>query len=114
MHKSNVVGEIKMAIQKTLGVNENENKYQYPAAYIRVYDVEVRISSDDVRIYIQMYADKNSRDLNGYSVNKIVERVKFSKFKNYLSGGISPDSFKAAAYAYLKTEMPNKYFGIDC
>lgn len=101
-----------MGIKLNITRKDNEIKYDFPTAYLKIYDVEIRISSDDVRIYLNVYADEDSRKLEGFSINKIMEKVKFSEFKNYI-GELTPDGLKSAAYSYLKSKFPTKYFGLD-
>lgn len=101
-----------MAIQLKSERDANDNKYYYPEAYLRIYDVEVKASYDKVRICILVFGDSTSRNTDdSMSIAKIVELVSIVKFKPYLLK--SGMDLKSAAYNYLKAELPQKYSGLD-
>ena len=98
-----------MAIEISSNPVDNEIKAAFPNAYLKVHDVEIRISSSEAWIRILIFANKEARDTEGAcSIKKITERVPLSILK--------PETFDkagiiAASYKWLKTQP--KYQGID-
>lgn len=102
-----------MAIKIKSTREDNDNKYDYPNAYLRIYDVEIKASYDKVRIGILLYGDAEARNMpDSMSISKYVEIVPLNKFTKYMIE--SKMNIMAAAYLYLKKELPGKYLGIDC
>lgn len=97
-----------MAIERSLERGQNENKFPYSSAYLKVHNVKLNISNPNpilqVWIDVLTYADAQSRqEENANTVNKEVFNCSLSDF---IEKG-NPIAFtipeiKAAAYRYLK------------
>lgn len=101
-----------MAIKKTLTRAETETKQALAEAYIRVVDVSVRASNNEVRIDVATYADAEARaDAEASSVNKVTERATLADLAPFMDGKkFDAAGLKAAAYEWLKATM-SKYQG---
>lgn len=90
-------------------VAENEIKADFPNAYLKIHDVEIKVSTNEAWIRILVFANKTARDTEGAcSIKKITERVSLSSLTitSFDKSGVL-----IAAYNYLKT-IP-KFNGID-
>lgn len=99
-----------MAIEIVSRATDNEIKAEFPYAYLKVHDVEIRVSNNEAWIRVQVFANKQARDSEGVcSIKKITEKVNLSLLtvESFDKNGLI-----AAAYNYLKKQP--KYQGIDC
>ena len=97
-----------MAIEINSDRNMNEVKFEFPNAYLKIQQVNIR--GDEVWINVNVYADKTSRqENNSISIYKVTEKcnLKDIQITNFSEAGI-----KEACYNYLKTIT--KYQGVDC
>lgn len=98
-----------MAIEITSNKLDNEIKMEFPNAYLKVHDVEIRLSSNEAWIRVLIFANKEARNTPGASsIKKITEKVQLDALtiQNFTQAGLF-----TAAYAYLKTNP--KYSGLD-
>ncbi|PKP53814.1 MAG: hypothetical protein CVT92_02460 [Bacteroidetes bacterium HGW-Bacteroidetes-1] len=98
-----------MAIEIVSNIYDNEIRYQFPNAYLKVHDVEIRISTNEAWIRVLVFANKESRDTEGAcSVKKITEKVSLNALTitSFDKAGLI-----TAAYNYLKTI--EKYNGLS-
>lgn len=100
-----------MAIKKKILSCENEVKETFETAYMKINDVEIRISTGNLRIKILFFASKDARDANGLSILKKEENISLDTLKPFIKE-FTVDGIKTAAYEYLKT-LPF-YKGVDC
>jgi len=98
-----------MAIEIVSNIWDNEVRYKFPNAYLKVHDVEIRISTNEAWIRVLVFANKEARDTDGAcSVKKITEKIPL----NLLSiTSFDKAGLITAAYNYLKTI--EKYNGLN-
>jgi len=97
-----------MAIEIVSNIWDNEIRAQFPNAYLKVHDVEIRVSSDEAWIRVLVFANKEARETEGAcSIKKITEKVPLNSLSitTFDKAGLI-----TAAYNYLKTI--EKYNGL--
>jgi len=98
-----------MAIEVVSNVWDNEIRAQFPNAYLKVHDVEIRISTNEAWIRLLIFANKDARNMEGVcSIKKITEKVSLD---NLSITSFNKVGLITAAYLYLKTI--EKYNGLD-
>ena len=53
-----------MGLQKKLNRNDSRFKYEFPNAYFKIIKVDVNTLTDEVKILVRAYADKEARDFD--------------------------------------------------
>lgn len=98
-----------MAIEIISKALDNEIKAEFPNAYLKVHDVEIRISSSEAWIRILVFANKTARDTEGAcSIKKITKKISLQELN---ASGLDKSSILAAAYEWIKKQP--EFQGID-
>lgn len=98
-----------MAIELISHADENEIKVEFPNAYLKIHDVEIRASNGEVWIRILIFANKDAREMSGASsIKKITEKT---NIENLNLSDFTKSGLISAAYNYLKTNQ--KYVGLN-
>jgi hypothetical protein len=98
-----------MAIERKMKRGDNSIRFPFEKAYIKVHDIDYRVSNGEVRIYILTFADKESREVDkAISIWKETITTTIDELK---PTGLSKNELIAAAYEYIKKQK--KFEGID-
>lgn len=98
-----------MAIEIISKALDNEIKAEFPNAYLKVHDVEIRISSSEAWIRILVFANKTARDTEGAcSIKKITKKISLQELN---ATSLDKNAITSAAYEWIKKQP--EFQGID-
>lgn len=98
-----------MAIELVSKPLDNEIRAEFPNAYLKIHDIEIRISSSEAWIRILVFANKVARDTDGASsIKKVTKRVSLACLN---ATSLDKNAITAAAYEWIKKQP--EFQGID-
>lgn len=98
-----------MAIEIVSNAMDNEIRANFPNAYLKIHDVEIRISSAEAWIRILVFASREARSMtDACSIKKMTKKIPLSELK---TTSLDKNSILAAAYEWIKSQP--EFQGID-
>lgn len=89
-----------MALQNILLKEDNEYQFTFNTVYYKIDECYIDIITEEIRIGLRGYPDKNSRDNNGIGIYKKIFEVSFTSLNiTYFT----KNNLLTACYNYLKT-----------
>lgn len=98
-----------MAIEIVSKPMDNEIRAEFPNAYLKIHDVEIRISSAEAWIRILVFASREARSIgDACSIKKTTKKVPLSELK---TTSLDKNAILSAAYEWIKAQP--EFQGVD-